>query len=1017
MSQIRLNTKQKEAVQYDGGDLLIIAGAGTGKTAVITQRIVHIIKKELAKPSEILALTFTEKASFEMKERVDIEMEYGYDEPWISTFHSFCDRILREEGYNIGLDGNYSLMSKAQEYIFLRKHVYELPLKTLLPKGNNAKFLNDLINHFSRLQDEDVSTEDYIKYAKSLPNKTKEEKLEYQKYKELSETYKKYSELKIEKSKIDFGDLIVLTLKLFRERPNILEKYRKQFKYILVDEFQDTNYTQNVLINTVKDGRRQKLTVVGDDDQAIYKFRGAAISNILQFKKIYPDAKEIVLTENYRSKQEILDSAYTLIKHNNPNRLEVTEKIEKKLIAKSVFKDNDKAVSLMVASNEVSEAEKISNEILKITGYESNGDILERTQVYDKSGQSALIDLGKDSMYDFNDVAILIRAHSHGDAIVQALRNAGIPYKLGGSRGLYFRPEIQNIISFLRILVDYSNEIAMYKLLSMNIWNLSVREYIEINKLARLEKTTLFEELEKLWSVKLGSDEIKDLKNVNSKIVERIFDAKAIAGISNLLLIIDESLKKIKDGRPIIEIVYDFIKNSGYIDSFLKEESSENIFAVSNIQKFFELIKQYEKDNSDTNIYEYVDYLNYCIEIGESPIVDQSEMEEFNGVNILTVHGAKGLEFPVVFLVDLVSQRFPAQNRGDAIPIPESLIKETYDTTMSNAEAHLGEERRLFYVGATRAKEKLYLTAAKYYGDAKTGKKPSIFLNEILDEKVIEDFEKIEKEKNIGVISIENYEPLVPKDMKVDLMRSFSYSQLRTYEECPRKYEYSYILKVPQKPSSVLSFGITIHNTLRDFYTILKRSKEGLEGMYKAPTLKDLLEIYDKSWISTGYESTKQEKGRKKEGKIVLEKYFENMYSEKQNPIRLEESFSVHFGDSMFNGKIDRIDRVKGNEVCIVDYKTGKEKSDANIKNDLQLPLYAVFTEAKFGFKVVEAKYVFIESLKEVSVDISDMRRNLAKEKLLGAIDSIRAKNFKPTPNSFLCSFCDYNSVCEFAEI
>jgi DNA helicase II / ATP-dependent DNA helicase PcrA len=628
-----------------------------------------------------------------------------------------------------------------------------------------------------------------------------------------------------------------------------------------------------------------------------------------------------------------------------------------------------------------------------------------------------LVDLGKSDIYDFNDIAILIRAHSHGDAFVQALRNVGIPYKLGGSRGLYFRPEIQNIISFLRILVDYSNEIAMYKLLSMDIWNLSVREYIEINKLARLEKITLFEELEKLWSVKLGSSDSKDLKNVNSKIVERMFDSKAIAGISNLLVIIDESLKKIKDGRPIVEIVYDFIKSSGYIDSFLKEENSENIFAVSNIQKFFELIKQYEKDNQDTNLYEYVDYLNYCIEIGESPIVDQSEIEEFNGVNIITVHGAKGLEFPVVFLVNLVSQRFPAQNRGDAIPIPETFIKETYDTNMSDAEAHLGEERRLFYVGATRAEERLYLTAAKYYGDARTGKKPSIFLNEILDEKSIEDFEKIEKEKNIGIIPIENYEPLIPREMKTDLMRSFSYSQLRTYEECPRKYEYSYILRVPQKPSSVLSFGITIHNTLRDFYTILKRSKEGLDGMYKTPTFENLLEIYERSWISTGYESTKQEEKRKKEGKVVLKKYFEKMYSEKQNPIRLEESFSVHFGDSMFNGKIDRIDLIKRNEVCIVDYKTGREKSDANIKSDLQLPLYAVFTEEKFGFKVIEAKYIFVESLTEISVDISEKRREIAKEKLLDVIDSIRQKNFKPTPNSFLCGFCDYNSVCEFAEI
>ena len=249
MGKIALNENQQKAVQYVDGDLLIIAGAGTGKTAVITQRILHLIKKCGVKPSEILALTFTEKAAAEMQERIDDEMEYGYEEPLISTFHSFCDGTLKTEGYNIGLDGNYSLMTTAQSYIFLRKYLHDLPLKTLKPRGMVTKTLNDILKHFSRLQDEDVSPEDYLEYAKKLPKKTDAEKADFEKYNELAETYKMYSELKLKESKVDFGDLIILTLKLFRERPNVLEKYRKRFKYILVDEFQDTNYTQNVLVN------------------------------------------------------------------------------------------------------------------------------------------------------------------------------------------------------------------------------------------------------------------------------------------------------------------------------------------------------------------------------------------------------------------------------------------------------------------------------------------------------------------------------------------------------------------------------------------------------------------------------------------------------------------------------------------------------------------------------------------------------------------------------------------------
>ncbi|HRY22562.1 MAG TPA: ATP-dependent helicase, partial [Candidatus Dojkabacteria bacterium] len=617
MSQIRLNENQKKAVEYNDGDLLIIAGAGTGKTAVLTQRIINIMKDGRAKPSEILALTFTEKAAQEMQDRVDLEMEYGYEEPVISTFHSFCDKILREEGYNIGLDGSYSLMSTTQAYIFLRRHFYDLPLKTLRPRGNPTKFINDIIKHFSRLQDEDVSPRDYLEYASTLPKGTKEEKEEYERVNELAQTYKKYSDLKIENSKVDFGDLILLTLKLFRERKNILAKYRKQFKYILVDEFQDTNYTQNVLVNTLvlgeeaekkakkkgekeskkeKEGTKSKerplLTVVGDDDQAIYKFRGAAISNILQFKETYPDAKEIVLIENYRSRQEILDASYALIKNNNPNRLEVTEKINKKLVARNAFKKEDKVVNLLVAENEIKEAEKVVEEILRLTGYEELLIEGSSVQSFDEKGQAFF--LNEEGQYKFSDIAIFVRANAHADTFVQALRNRGVPYKLGGSRGLYFREEIRNIIAFLRILIDYSDEISMYRLMSMPIWGLTPREYLEVNKRARLNKRTLFEELESLWGIKLGEGDIKEqdekINNIKNEELTKILSPKAIVGIGNLLERIDIAIRKVKDNRPVLEILYDFVTESDYIKSFMEEDSNENLFAVKNINKFFELV-------------------------------------------------------------------------------------------------------------------------------------------------------------------------------------------------------------------------------------------------------------------------------------------------------------------------------------------------------------------------------------------------------------------------------------------
>jgi DNA helicase-2/ATP-dependent DNA helicase PcrA len=1040
MNQIRLNEKQKQAVEHKKGPLLIIAGAGTGKTMVITQRVIHIMRSKWAKPSEILALTFTEKAAEEMVERIDIEMEYGYEEPWISTFHAFCDRVLKENGHYIGLDTNFSLMTQAQSYIFMHRHLFDFPLDIFRPQGNPTQFISDLIRHFSRLQDEDCSPRDYLNFVEGLPKKTEKEKQRYVELNELAQTYEMYSKFKIEESKLDFGDLITLTLKLLRERPTVLRKYQDQFKYILVDEFQDTNYTQNILVNTLvlgKDYKNQRdlarnLTVVGDDDQAIYKFRGAAISNILQFKEKYPDAEEIVLTQNYRSRQEILDSAYRLIKHNDPHRLEVTERINKKLVESRVFdKSDEDAVNLVVAGNDNAEAEWVAEEILRLSGYKDVEVNSEGSLSFDESGQSSLIgeeDSNSENEFNFSDFAILTRSNAQSDIFVQTLRYYGIPYKLGGQRGLYTREEIQNLISFLKILVDYTDGIAMYDLLSMDIWGISSREFVELNRLAREDNISLFEKLEELWEVKLGEDEweIEQLGVEEKNIVKKILSPVSISSISDFLLILDNGLKMMQKSKSIGEILYHFVTGSGYIQYLLDNESSENLFKVSNIAKFFDLIKEFEKNNSQTNIYEFLDYLDYSIRVGDSPTVDQTDFDDFDGVNILTVHSAKGLEFPVVFMCNLVSDRFPTRNMSDRIPIPDELIKESISEDLDSRQEHIQEERRLFYVGSTRAQEKLYLTAAHYYGDAKRRKKPSIFLYEILDQDVDKAFSKpdiggAQESAQERLSRYKREDDILEAGMQdIDTTKRVSYSQLNTYEDCPKKYKYAYVLRVPSKAHASLSFGTTIHNTLKDFYTLHKESKEGLEGIVEEPNEEKLLELYATHWVSRGYDSKDHEKKRKRSGEKMLREYYRNLYREDQKPYRMEESFSVHVNDSVFVGKIDRIDIVDDSkeklEVEIIDYKTGKVKNEANIKKDLQLPLYALFAEEKLGLKVVGAKYIFVEHSEVVEVDVSREKKEEAREKVVEIIEEIRKQNFAPTPG-YLCRYCDYNTVCEDAMV
>ncbi|MBP6913608.1 MAG: UvrD-helicase domain-containing protein, partial [Candidatus Levybacteria bacterium] len=397
MSNI-LNPKQEQAVKYSKGPLLIIAGAGTGKTTVITERIKHLITEVNIPSSQILALTFTEKAAHEMQERVDILLPYGYTNLWIHTFHSFCDRILRDDAHTIGLDPNYKLLSESEAILLLRQNIFNLGLKTFRPLGNPTKFLDALLTHFARLKDEDIAPENYIKWVQEQRENSKEQNDEIAQYKELANAYRAYEQLKIENSVMDFSDLISNTLLLFRQRPHILERYQSQFKFILVDEFQDTNYAQNELAILLA-GKEHNITVVADDDQSIYRFRGAAVSNVLQFKKTFPKASVISLIDNYRSTQIILDSAYALIQHNNPNRLEVVEKIDKKL--KSHTKPTKKS----------------SIELIHEVRSEDEADTIARK----------IIELSRNVSY--KDIAILVRANNHAQIITTALQRHKIPYQ------------------------------------------------------------------------------------------------------------------------------------------------------------------------------------------------------------------------------------------------------------------------------------------------------------------------------------------------------------------------------------------------------------------------------------------------------------------------------------------------------------------------------------------------------------------------------------------------------------
>lgn len=964
LSNLKLNSEQLEAIKHGEGPLLIIAGAGTGKTTVVTERIKYLVLSKKAKPQEILALTFTEKAAREMEERVDVGLPYGYSTMWVMTFHSFCDRILRREALHIGMDPRYKLMTEAESIQLLRSNLFKLDLNYFRPLGNPNKFISGMLQHFSRLQDEDVSPKDYLNWVKKLKSKKTEDeeaKLEIQKWEELANVYRAYDEIKVREGLLDFGDLITKTLKLFRDRKNILKEYQEQFKYILIDEFQDTNYAQNELAILLS-GKRKNVTVVGDDDQSIYRFRGAAVSNIVQFRKNFPEAKVVVLSKNYRSTQEILDRSYDLVQFNNPDRLEIVEKINKKL--KSVGMGKGEEISFIHVDRVENEGEEIAKKIKSLSD-------------------------GK--KYQWKDFAILVRANNHSEPIMRSLSRAGIPYQFLGPGRLFKQAEIIDLISYLKVLYNFEDSVALYRLLSIPYFEISGRDISSLGNYSKKKNISLFEAVEK-------NDEIEMTDQSHEK-------------ITKIATIIKKHLDLIRK-ETAGQLLFYFLEDTGLLQNLLSPKNVEAEKIATNVSKFFDKIKSYESDHEDATIPAVVDWLGLSMELGESPLAADSDWSEVNAVNILTVHSAKGLEFPVVFLVNLSSQRFPTMERREQIPIPEELIKEVLPV----GDYHQQEERRLFYVGMTRAKERLFLTAADYYGEGKREKKLSPFISEALGQN-FKDL-KVKNQQHEQLSFLDYQTQRIGQDLhkaqkiKIDYL---SYSQIETFNICPLHYKLHYIYKIPTPPSASQSFGTTIHAALKEFY---EQVKAGVK-----PTDKFIHKLLDKNWMDEGYSSKKHEKEFFERGKIYLSGFLKVGFDPKVLPLSMEESFIVPLIDGKnrlkIGGKIDRIDLDESGCIEIIDYKTGATiPTQREIDKNLQLSFYALAATkipfAPFNKKCEEVKLslYFLDTQEKITTTrkIEDLER--ATIEIFKAKEAIEKSEFRCS-NHMFCQNCEFALFCK----
>lgn len=1318
----KLNSCQKEAVTHESGPLLIVAGAGTGKTTVLINRLAYLVLECGLSTEEILLLTFTEKSAGELEERADKLLPYGYVDLWIHTFHGFCERILREHALDIGLAADFKLLSATEQWILIKKNLARFELDYYKPLGNPTKFISELLRHFSRLKDEDVSVSDYLKSAASSSEEDEMEKMRLQ---ELASAYKTYNELLLENNFLDFGDLIVFTLKLFKTRPNILAAYQKQFKHIMVDEFQDTNWAQYELVKMLA-LPSNNLTVVGDDDQclpgdsliatkgkskkikdikigdevatavgkgylsyspvehvnktkkkcrlltfklksgkkitvtdnhklfaftprisskkyyyvylmfkqelgwrmgmtndlatrlrlergadsiipvacfdtleearfnevllslkygiptscfqerdgimdkkvwseklykelkvddgvrllsqdknldlnyppyilqavkrggksriviglemccrsyrskynengflnhpqifhslsletsdtgiinklkklnlsvtaakkgkrvritstdlaylgavakkiqhelggfievkmniatnkekylkalvipaknifpgmslpvvtgkgliyeeithrtekekletvydlevarthnfiadgvavhnSIYKFRGASISNIMQFKDDYKEAKELVLVDNYRSRQEILDYSYEFIKHNNPNRLEEKLHIDKQLKSGVNFETKEvEAVRYLQFNRGEEEVSFVASQIA---------------------------DLYEQKKGEWLDFAVLVRANDTADAYVKELTRLGIPNQFVSLKGLYYKEIILDCLAYLRLLDNYHESSALFRVLNMTAFKVSHLDIITINKFAR----------KKVWSLFEALRNINEIASVSEK---------AHRNIKKLLELLDKHSKLVAESSPS-KIFLHFAYDSELLLSYDFDRDQE-IFSYLN--QFYQKIKKFEDSLPAARLSDFMQLMELELEAGEVGAL-RLDFSDNDTVKIMTVHAAKGLEFKYVFLVNAVDKKFPTISRSEKISIPDDLVKEKI---VSTKDAHIEEERRLFYVAITRAKEELFITGAKDYGGARE-KKPSSFIAEmgldVFEVGADQDFSnKLEFIRDLD--RLDQKDPEKPE--KLVLPDKFSFSQLAAFSTCPLQYKFAFVLKIPAPSDKAsLIFGRVLHNVLHDFLEPLENGnlqKSLFETEKVGLTEEKILSLYEDRWQADGYSNKEEREKYYQKGKKILKTFWLNLKEEGQPTVLfLEKNFSFKIGEGIIKGAIDRVDKLADGTLEIIDYKTGNPKEKLEYLDKRQLILYKIFLEEFLKIKVSKLSYYYLEGTYKTSFEAKEKDVEKLRQEVLEEIAKIKEGNFPANPGE-MCKYCDFNNICQY---
>jgi ATP-dependent DNA helicase UvrD/PcrA len=968
-SGLKLNDAQRRAITHGEGPLLVIAGAGTGKTRVITERIRHLLQADDSLSGEnILGLTFTNKAAGEMKARVVRATGERGKNVVLATFHAFCEGLLKEAA------PERLMIDKVDHWILLRRNLERLKLDKYRRLADPGQFLNDFVEFFSRCQDELVSCEDYQRYADGLAEQLetdraaldedtfKERAEEVALQQEIARAYRASEELLREKKRVSFGSLITGAVELLETNAELRRTLQEKYRYILVDEFQDTNIAQLRLLELLASDKKN-IVAVGDNDQAIYRFRGASFGSFKLFLERFAGWREgadstpfrVSLVENYRSSPNILRVATQVIAQNT-----VSADFPKKVL--SANKEEGEKIRIAELETEEDEARWIVSELQRLHA----------------AGRK------------WRDFAALYRQHAHRDKLVEELSRNRIPFVIS-KLSILDHPLVKDVLAYLRLIATPFDDIACARVLGAPAWSLEPGDLVRLAERARKEKKALYDMLQGTQG-------------------QLAFDASH-AALGRLVEFLSEHRKTLRR-RAAREILGDLLE---WLEVAQRASAQDRKY----VTRLSEFVKEWEPKSETRGLGEFVEYLGYYSQAGGTISLE----DDFPGdaVQLMTVHGAKGLEFPQVFLLRINNKKFPATERSRVFEFPAALMKEGEPAE----QFHIQEERRLFYVALTRAENRLTLTTLT----EKKGKIP-VFIEDILMDPAIKRRDvhqlspKLPESPAIAAKDTQSaadpqlfpasaeppkifsrvadwaleFHPPTPEPL------TLSPSAVSGYRSCPQQYLFSRSWSLKEGPKAVLSFGSVMHTTIKRFVDQLRKG-------VKLP-FEEVARIFETEWSSAGFEDDYQEKGYKQDGLEQLRAFHAAMLEAPPQVIEQEKSFELPLENSVtIIGRMDQVNSLGRKDVEIIDYKTGKPKKDADAKKDLQLSLYALAAKEIFEWNPVRLVFHYLQN-NQIQVTTRDAKQlDEAQKIVLEAAADIRAGEFPPNPG-FVCRSCAYKPIC-----